>query len=144
MGWKHYQTVDHLKWEPQVGGLFGIHLLILHFKFQFSKSIKSWIFHEIKYSLSQNVQKSPKNLHETQNRGYGYKHRDLALLKTWPRYWPLSDVKTVFTCTPALILKFRHLFSRAVILLGLNFWNSEGVLGLINIFVLRPFQLKRE
>ena len=31
---------------PQVGrGLFGVHLLILHFKFQFSKSIKSWTFH---------------------------------------------------------------------------------------------------
>ena len=38
MGWKRYQTVDHAKWEPQVGsGLFGIRLLILHFKFQFSK-----------------------------------------------------------------------------------------------------------
>ena len=44
MGWKHYQTVDHPKWEPQVfRGLFGICLLILHFKFQFSKSIKSSI-----------------------------------------------------------------------------------------------------
>ena len=29
--WEHYQTVDHPKWEPQVGrGLFGIRLLILH------------------------------------------------------------------------------------------------------------------
>ena len=46
MGWKHYQTVDHPKREPQVGGeLFGIHLLILHFKFQFSKPIKSSTFH---------------------------------------------------------------------------------------------------
>ena len=42
MGWKYYQTVGHPKWELQVGrGLFGICLLILHFKFQFSKSIKS-------------------------------------------------------------------------------------------------------
>ena len=42
MGWKHYQTVDPRKREPQVArGLFGIRLLILHFKFQFSKSIKS-------------------------------------------------------------------------------------------------------
>ena len=40
MGWKHYQTVDPRKREPQVArGLFGIRLLILHFKFQFSKSI---------------------------------------------------------------------------------------------------------
>ena len=41
MNWKHYQTVEPPKREPQVGrGLFGVHLLILHFKFQFSKSIK--------------------------------------------------------------------------------------------------------
>ena len=40
MGWKHYQTVDPRKREPQVArGLFEIRLLILHFKFQFSKSI---------------------------------------------------------------------------------------------------------
>ena len=41
------------------------------------------------------------------NRGYGYKHRDLALLETWARYIGtkavLSDVKTAFTCSPALI-----------------------------------------
>ena len=38
MGWKHYQTVDHPKREPQVGsGLFGIRLPILHFKFLFTK-----------------------------------------------------------------------------------------------------------
>ena len=41
MDWKHYQTVDPRQKEPQVGrGLFGIRLLILDFKFQFSKSIK--------------------------------------------------------------------------------------------------------
>ena len=46
MVWKHYQTIDHPKREPQVGiGLFGIRLLILHFKFQFAKSIKSSTFH---------------------------------------------------------------------------------------------------
>ena len=46
MGWKHYQTVDHPKREPQVGsGLFGVRLLILHFKFQFSKPIKSSTFY---------------------------------------------------------------------------------------------------
>ena len=46
MVWKHYQTVDPLQKEPQVGrGLFGIRLLILHLKFQFSKSIKSSTFH---------------------------------------------------------------------------------------------------
>ena len=77
MGWKHYQTVDKPKWKRQVGrGLFGIRLLILHFKFQFSK----YIFNDFSYflqfnpsfekeiSLSQNVQKSPKNLHNTAKR----------------------------------------------------------------------------
>ena len=75
MGWKHYQTVDPHKREPQVArGLFGIRLLIVHFKFQFSKSIKSSTFHIFlnltyplrkKISLSQNAQKLPKNLHKT-------------------------------------------------------------------------------
>ena len=66
MGWKHYQTVDPLKKEPQVGrGLFGVRLLILLFNFQFSKSIKSSTFHiflNLTYSfrkkyISQNAQK---------------------------------------------------------------------------------------
>ena len=67
MGWKHYQTVDHPKREPQVGsGLFGIRLLILHFKFQFSKSIKSSTFHiflNLTYPLRRNIKisKMPKN-----------------------------------------------------------------------------------
>ena len=75
MGWKHYQTVDHPKREPQVGSrLFGIRLLILRFKFQFTKSIKSSTFHislnltfplRKRISLSKNAQKSPKNLHKT-------------------------------------------------------------------------------
>ena len=46
MAWEHYQTVGPLKKEPQVGrGLIGVRLLILHFKFQFFKSIKSSTFH---------------------------------------------------------------------------------------------------
>ena len=75
MDWKHYQIVDPLSKEPQVDrGLFGVRLLILHFKFQFSKSIKSSIFHTFlnltyplrkKMYLSQNTQKSSKNLHKT-------------------------------------------------------------------------------
>ena len=74
MGWKHYQTVDPRKREPQVArGLFGIRLLIVHFKFLFFKSIKSSTFHIFlnltyplrKVYLSQNAQKSPKTLHKT-------------------------------------------------------------------------------
>ena len=66
MGWKHHQTVDHPKREPQVGsGLFGIRLLILHFKFQFTKSIKSSTFHislNLTYPLKKNLfPKMPKN-----------------------------------------------------------------------------------
>ena len=71
MLWKHYQTVDQPKKEPQVGrGLFGIRLLIPHFKFQFSKSIKSSnisyfpqfnLSFEKKISLSQNAQKFTQN-----------------------------------------------------------------------------------
>ena len=66
MGWKHYHTVDPLEKEPQVRrGLFGVPLLILHVKFQFSKSIKSSTFHIFfdltclsrKKSHSKNVQK---------------------------------------------------------------------------------------
>ena len=46
MGWEHYHTVDPLEKEPQVSrGMFGVRLLFLHFKFQFSKSIKSSTFH---------------------------------------------------------------------------------------------------
>ena len=46
MGWEHYQTGDPFEKEPQVcRGLFGVRLLILHLKFQFSKSIKSSTFH---------------------------------------------------------------------------------------------------
>ena len=63
MGWKHYQVVDPLKRELQVGrGLFGIRLLIFHFKIQFSKSSAFHVFLSLTYplrkmSLSQNAQK---------------------------------------------------------------------------------------
>ena len=75
MGLKHYQTVGQPKREPQVGSrLFGIRLLILHFKFQFTKSIKSSTFHislNLTYPLRKNIsfQKCPKITQQiTQNR----------------------------------------------------------------------------
>ena len=75
MDWKHYQTVDPLQKEPQVGrGLFGIRLLILHFKFQFSKNIESSTFHiflNLTYPLRKNISflKHPKITQTfTQNR----------------------------------------------------------------------------
>ena len=70
MDWKHFQTVDPRKREPQVArGLFGIRPLILHFKFQFSKSIKTSTFHiflNLTYPLRKNISfplfpKMPKN-----------------------------------------------------------------------------------
>ena len=75
MGWKHYQTLDHPKREPQVGSPnFGIRLLILHFKFQFTKSLKSStlpISLNLTYPLRKNIsfQKCPKITHKfTQRR----------------------------------------------------------------------------
>ena len=70
MGWEHHQTVDPFEEEPQVfRGLLGVRLLILHFNFQFSKSIKSSTFHIFlsltyplrKKSHSQNFQKFTQN-----------------------------------------------------------------------------------
>ena len=72
MGWKHYQTVHpSFPQKNQVGrGLFGAHLLILHFKFRLSKSIKSSTFHihfnlinlscEKKYLFSKMPENHPK------------------------------------------------------------------------------------
>ena len=64
MDWEHYQTVDPPKAELQAGrGLFGVHLRILHFKFQFSKSIKSSTFHiflNLTYPFRKNISVFPK------------------------------------------------------------------------------------
>ena len=107
-----YQTVDHPKCEPQVGrGLFGIRLFILHFKFQFSKSIMSSIFRiflNLPYSLTKKFlfpkmsKNRPKIYIKPPNGSYGIKSclkrdRDIG------RKAVLSDVKTAFRCTPALI-----------------------------------------
>ena len=117
MGWKHYQTVDPSKRKHKVGrGLFRVHLLILYFKFQFSKSSKPSTIHIFlnlaypfrrKICLSQNAQKSPKNLHKTAKHWSMKYAEDLALLETWLRYWQKGRrVKrrrnSLHVCTPAL------------------------------------------
>ena len=97
MGWKHYQTVDHPKWEPQVGRrLFGIRLLILHFKFQISNIsyfTQFNLFFEKKNLFPKMSKNHPKIYAKPPNGGYGNKQRELVLLKTWPRYWHKGRVK---------------------------------------------------
>ena len=116
MGWKHCQTVEHPKREPQVGsGRFGIRLLILHFKFLFTKTIKSSgnisYFPQFNLSFEKNIsfQKCPKITQEfTQNRLTVVNvisieiKRCLKRDRDIGRKAVLSDVKTAFTCTPAL------------------------------------------
>ena len=97
MGWEHHHTVDPLEKEPQVRrGLFGVCLLILHFKFQFSKSIKSstlHIFLNVTYPFRKKnlIQKKAKNhpkiYTKPQDIGECSKCRDLVLLETRTRYW---------------------------------------------------------
>ena len=115
MDWKHYQTVDPLQKEPQLGrGLFGIRVLILHLKFQFSKSVKSSTFHiflNLTYPLRKNLS-FPKHLKITQKFTQNCQIVDNVLsIGIWRRLKRdrdigrkavLSDVKTAFTFTPAL------------------------------------------
>ena len=74
MDWKHYQTVGPPKERHRlVGDCFGVRVSILHFNFQFSKSIKFSTFHlflNLTYplreiSIFQNAKKSHKNSHKT-------------------------------------------------------------------------------
>ena len=115
MDWKRYQTVNPLQKEPQVGrGLFGIRLLIFHFKFQFSKSIKSSTFHiflNLTYPLRTNISfpKHPKITQKfTQNRQIVVNEISIGIQRCLKcdrdigRKAVLSDMKTAFTCTPAI------------------------------------------
>ena len=107
-------------WPPQmraqVGrGLFGIRLLILYLKFQFTKSIKSSTFHislNLTYPLRKNIsfQKCPKiTVKFTLNRLTEVNEISIEIKRCLKRDRDigrkavLSDVKTAFTCTPALI-----------------------------------------
>ena len=119
---KHYQTVDPLQKESQVGrGLFGIRVLILHFKFQFSKSVKSSTFHiflNLTYPLRKNLS-FPKHLKITQKFTQNCQIVDNVIsIGIWRRLkrdrdigrkTVLSDVKTAFTFTPALRLSIKWL-----------------------------------
>ena len=87
---------------PGWRGLFGVHLLILHFNFQFSKSIKSSTFHIFlnlthplrKKHLFPKIPKNHPNIYtKPPNNGYGYELRDLTLLETWPRNWHKGRVQ---------------------------------------------------
>ena len=109
---KHYQTVDPLQKESQVGrGLFGIRVLILHVKFQFSKSVKSSTFH-IFLNLTNPLRKNlsfPKHLKITQKFTQNCQIVDNVIsIGIWRRLKRdrdigrkavLSDVKTAFTFT---------------------------------------------
>ena len=113
MDWKPYQTVDPLQKEPQVGrGLFGIRVLILHFKFQFSKSVKSSTFHiflNLTYPRRKNLS-FPKHLIITQKFTQNCQIVDNVIsIRIWRRLKRDRDigrsrkaVKTAFTLTPAL------------------------------------------
>ena len=74
MGWKHYQTVDPRKREPQVGrGLFGIRLLILHFKirqiFNISYFPQFNLYFEKKYIFPKMPKNHPKIYTKPPNSG---------------------------------------------------------------------------
>ena len=104
MRWKHYQTVDHPKWELQVGrglffypstnsslqtSIFQIHqIFIISYFLQFNL-----FFKKKKYIFPKLSKNHPKICTKLPNGGYGNKQRDLASLKTWPRYWQKGRVK---------------------------------------------------
>ena len=99
-GWKHYQAVGR--------GLFSVHLTILHFKFQFSKSVKSSTFHiflNLTYPLRKNLPKCPKIYTKLRNIGYCFRERIWCCLKCEQdigRKTMLSNIKTAFRQNPAL------------------------------------------
>ena len=81
----------------------------------------------------------PKIYTKLPNTGYGYKHRDLALLETWTRYWQKGRVKlrqTAFTCTTTMKTSDTPFSSSEPTILlacGRNrelweqpFWNNKG------------------
>ena len=115
MGWKHYQTVDNPKmrapglkgtvWYPstKIQNPSNLQYFILSSIYPIPAFEKKYLFPKMSKNHTKIHTKPP-------NCGYGYKHRDLPLLETWPRYWQklkavLRDVKTAFACAPALTWK---------------------------------------
>ena len=109
MGWKHYQTVDHPKREPQVGsGLYPpinsslqIAIFQIHQIFNISKFPQiNLSFEKKNISLFKSAQKFTQNrltvVFETSIEILRYlkRERDIG------RKAVLSDVKTAFTCAP--------------------------------------------
>ena len=94
--WNTFRQLTPSKESPRLVGDCLVSVLILYFKFQFSKSSKPSTIHIFlnlaypfrrKICLSQNAQKSPKNLHKTAKHWSMKYAEDLALLETWLRYW---------------------------------------------------------
>ena len=115
MGLEHYTRQLTPKREPQVSReMFGVPLLILYFKFQFSKSIKSSKFHiflNLFYSLrikfyfqkcpknTRKLPQNPKTLVDKITRGIW---RSLKSERDIGRKAMLSDVKAAFRLTVQL------------------------------------------
>ena len=101
------------KGEPQVGRrLFGVHLLLLHFKFQFSKSIKSSTFHiflNLTYPFRKNISfpECPNITQKvTQNHQTVINEISRGIWCCLKRDRDIGRVRrrqTAFTCTPALM-----------------------------------------
>ena len=111
---KHVSLPTRLE-SPRFGrGLFRVHLLILHFKFPFSKSIKSSTFHiflNLTYPLRKSIsfskcpkitQKFTQNCKTVDNALSGGIWRCLKRERDIGRKAMLSDVKTTFKWNPAL------------------------------------------
>ena len=81
MGWKHYQTVDHPKREPQVGsGLFGTR--VIHQIFNISYFPQFNLSFEKKSLFPKTPKNHPKIYTKLPNSGQRNKRRDLASLET--------------------------------------------------------------
>ena len=84
---------------PSTNSSLQISIFQIHQIFNISYFPQFNLFFEKKSLFTKMPKNHPKIYTKPPNGGYGYKHRDFALLKTKA---VLRDVKTAFTCTPAL------------------------------------------